>query len=266
MSQQKQIPIALTIAGSDSGGGAGIQADLKTFAAFGVHGTSAITCVTAQNPRRVLGIQPCRPDIVRQQIEAVFAELPPVAVKTGMLYSTEIIRVVVDFFKHRRRPPLVIDPVMISTSGARLLKPSAMALLKKELLPLAAVITPNLDETEFLLGRRLKNLEDLRAAARELHETFGCAALVKGGHLRGGREAADIFFDGRDEWLLTAPFAKDVHTHGTGCTYAAAITANLALGRSLTAAVQRAKEHITRAIHRHQLAASHAVLQNFRDK
>src|ERR1039457_5770714 len=195
MSKRKPIPIALTIAGSDSGGGAGIQADLKTFAAFGVHGTSAITCITAQNPKHVLGIQACKPEIVRQQIEAVLAELPPAAVKTGMLYSTEIIRGVVEIFKthnfrkdelyesqiHRKRKvrdscnssfrlPLVVDPVMIATSGAKLLKSSAINLLKKELLPLALLVTPNLDEAEFLLGRKLKSLEDLRSAAKELHE------------------------------------------------------------------------------------------------
>jgi hydroxymethylpyrimidine/phosphomethylpyrimidine kinase len=263
MSKQKQVPVALTIAGSDSGGGAGIQADLKTFAALGVHGTSAITCITAQNPRRVLGIQACKPEIVRQQIEAVFAELRPAAVKTGMLYSAVITRVVVEFFEQDGRPPLVVDPVMISTSGARLLKKSAVDLLKKKLLPLAALVTPNVDEAEFLLERNLTSIEDLRSAARELHERFGCAALVKGGHLRGGKEAADIFYDGNNELLLTAPFVKGVSTHGTGCTYAAAITTYLALGHILPVAVELAKEHITQAIAQHQIVAGHAVLNNF---
>ena len=291
MTKPQNIPVALTIAGSDSGGGAGIQADLKTFAALGVHGTSAITCVTAQNPRRVLGIQACKPEIVRQQIEAVLAELPPAAVKTGMLYATEIIRVVAGCLGRARlagaRPergmnsasskvgekcgmnsalrsrPLVVDPVMISTSGARLLKSSAVALLKKELLPLAALVTPNLDEAELLLGRKLKSIEDLRAAAKEIHERFGCAALVKGGHLRGGKEAADIFYDGYNELLLTAPFIRGVSTHGTGCTYAAAITAYLALGHILPVAVELAKEHITQAIAEHRTVAGHAVLNNF---
>jgi len=257
-----QIPIALTIAGSDSGGGAGIQADLKTFASLGVHGTSAITCITAQNPRRVLGIQPCKPGIVRQQIEAVFAELRPGAVKTGMLYSGEIIRVVTRFFARGKRPPLVVDPVMISTSGARLLKPSAMALLKNALLPLATIVTPNLDEAEILVGRKLKSIEDLRQAAREIHQHFGCAALVKGGHLRGGTEAADIFYDGRDELLLTAPFIRNVSTHGTGCTYAAAIAAHLALGRRLPEAARLAKVHVTQAIATHRIAGRHAVLNH----
>jgi hydroxymethylpyrimidine kinase/phosphomethylpyrimidine kinase len=191
MRKQKTIPIALTIAGSDSGGGAGIQADLKTFAALGVHGTSAITCVTAQNPKRVRAIQACRPDIVRGQIDAVTEEFPPAAVKTGMLYSAEIIRAVTEFFESNRRVPLVVDPVMISTSGSPLLKPSAIKLLKNRLLPLATIVTPNLDEANLLTGRELKSIEDLRWAARKIHHEFGCAALVKGGHLRNSREAAD---------------------------------------------------------------------------
>jgi hydroxymethylpyrimidine/phosphomethylpyrimidine kinase len=262
----QKLPVALTIAGSDSGGGAGIQADLKTFAALDVHGTSAITCLTAQNPRRVLAIQPARPEIVRRQIEAVFAELRPDAVKTGMLYSTAIIRAVVKFFLQlpsRRRPPLVVDPVMISTSGAQLLEPSALHLLRNKLLPLAALATPNLPEAEVLVGRKLGTIEDLRFAARAIHGRFGCAALVKGGHLRGGREAADIFFDGRNELLLTAPFIRGVSTHGTGCTYSAAVTGFLACGLPLPDAVVSAKEHITQAIARSRRARAHFVLNNF---
>src|SRR5207247_1757371 len=150
--------------------------------------------LTAQNPRRVLAVQPARPAIVRRQLEAVFAELPPAAVKTGMLYSRDILRVVIHFFQSGRRPPLVVDPVLVSTSGARLLQPSAIALLKAKLFPLATLVTPNLPEAALLTGRELKSVEDLRRAAKELHRRFGCAALVKGGHLRGGREAVDIFF------------------------------------------------------------------------
>jgi len=263
MPKQKQIPIALTIAGSDSGGGAGIQADLKTFAALGVHGTSAITCITAQNPRRVLAIQACRPEIVRAQIEAVFEELPPVAIKTGMLFSAEIIRVVADFFRKHRRIPLVVDPVMISTSGARLLKPSAIKSLKSDLLPKATLVTPNLDEASFLTERNLKSPEELRWAAKEIHEQFGCAALIKGGHLRNSREAIDIFFDGENELLLTAPFVKGVHTHGTGCTYSAAITGFLARGYGLPDAVKHAKEFISQAIAQNQSTRRHSVLNSF---
>jgi hydroxymethylpyrimidine/phosphomethylpyrimidine kinase len=260
MSTLSKVPIALTIAGSDSGGGAGIQADLQTFAALEVHGTSAITCLTAQNPRGVTGIQASSPEILRQQIAAVLAELRPAAVKTGMLFSTPLIRVVVDTFQHPNMPPLVVDPVMVATSGARLLKPSAIAIIKKELLPLATLVTPNLDEAEILVGRKLAEVEDLRWAAREIQERFGCAALVKGGHLRGLAEAVDVFYDGRNELLLMAPFVKGVSTHGTGCTYSAAITAGLAHGMKLPEAVQLGKNFITNAIVNSRRVGKHFVL------
>ena len=240
--------MALTVAGSDSGGGAGIQADLKVFAALQTHGTSAITCLTAQNPAGVTGIQPARPEMVVRQIEAVFAELPPRAAKTGMLYSREIIRRVAACFEPPGAPPLVVDPVCAATSGASLLKPSALRSLMDQLLPCAILVTPNLDEVRLLAGSLPRNVEEMRAAARVLRDRFGCAVLVKGGHLRGGREAVDIFYDGREELLLTAPFVRGVSTHGTGCTYSAAITAYLALGRSLPEAVARAKQFITAAI------------------
>ncbi len=263
MPKRGKLPVALTIAGSDSGGGAGIQADLKTFAALGVHGTSAITCVTAQNPRGVLGVHDCGARIVRQQIEAVFAELRPAAVKTGMLYSEEIVGAVAGWFKRGMWSPLVVDPVMVSTSGVRLLKASAIQRFKKELLPLAALVTPNLDEAEILVGEKLKSAEDLREAARELHRRFGCAALVKGGHLRGLGVAVDVFFDGKQELLLSAPFVRGVSTHGTGCTYSAAIVGGLARGRTLARAVCDAKEFITQAIAQSHVAAGHDVLNSF---
>ena len=306
-----QRPVALTIAGSDSGGGAGVQADLKTFAALGVHGASAIAGLTAQNPRQVLALQPVSPKMLRQQIEAVFAELSPRAVKTGMLLSAQNVHAVAEFFKRssalrkgrqpgglRRRssalsmnlgsedgpltpalspkgerektsqklhrvqgfnarilrgilkhhPPLIVDPVMVASSGTRLLDPDAIAVLARELLPLAALVTPNLSEAEILAERRISTAEDLRAAARLIYRRFGCAALVKGGHLPAGREALDIFFDGQTELLLTAPFIAGIRTHGTGCTYSAAIAAYLALGFNLQAAVKRAKPFVTRAI------------------
>jgi hydroxymethylpyrimidine/phosphomethylpyrimidine kinase len=254
------LPLALTIAGSDSGGGAGIQADLKTFAALGVHGTSAITCLTAQNPAGVIGIQAATPAIVRAQLEAVFAELPPAAVKTGMLFSTAIVRVVAEFMRAGKRPPLVVDPVMVATSGAVLLKPAAIRALTEELLPLATLLTPNLHEAELLLGRKLVSVEDLRSAAAELHARFGCAVLAKGGHLPGLREAVDIFRDDREELLLAAPFVRGVGTHGTGCTYSAAVTAGLARGLSLRAAVIESKEFITRAIAGSRRVGRHWVL------
>jgi hydroxymethylpyrimidine/phosphomethylpyrimidine kinase len=261
-STRKQLPITLTIAGSDSGGGAGVQADLKTFTALGAHGTSAITCVTAQNPQAVTGIQPIRADLVRGQIEAVFAELRPAAVKTGMLFSADLIRVVVEFFARGSRPPLIVDPVMVATSGAILLKPGAIRLLKERLLPLATLVTPNLDEAAILVGRKLESLADLESAAREIHRRFGCAALVKGGHLRSLPAATDIFFDGRRMLRLVAPFVLGVSTHGTGCTYSAAITAFLARGETLPQAVVAAKRYITRAIQGSYRAGRHTVLQH----
>jgi hydroxymethylpyrimidine/phosphomethylpyrimidine kinase len=252
MTKRRIHPAALTIAGSDSGGGAGIQADLKTFAAHGVHGTSAIACLTAQNPKRVLGVEPCSPKMLRQQIEAVFEDLNPAAVKTGMLFSAENIRVVARFFSHPPssilHPPLIVDPVMVSTSGARLLQPAAEKILKEKLVPLAALVTPNLDEAEILASQKISAPEDLRSAARIIHSRYGCAVLVKGGHLKNSIEAIDVFFDGETELLLSAPFVKGVSTHGTGCTYSAAICAALALGHKLPHAVELGKKFITSAI------------------
>jgi hydroxymethylpyrimidine/phosphomethylpyrimidine kinase len=190
----------------------------------------------------------------------VFAELKPAAVKTGMLFSAALIRVVIESFRRRSAPPLVVDPVMVATSGARLLKPTAIAILQKELLPLATLVTPNLDEAEIMVGRRLRSVEELRHAAKEIQQRFGCAALVKGGHLRGLAEAVDVYNDGRSEWLLTAPFVAGVSTHGTGCTYSAAITANLAMGRSLLDSVSAAKNFITDAIGKSRRIAHHQVL------
>jgi hydroxymethylpyrimidine/phosphomethylpyrimidine kinase len=267
MISRKQIPVALTIAGSDSGGGAGIQADLKTFAALGVHGASAIACLTAQNPKRVLGIEVCSPKILRQQIEAVFEELNPAAVKIGMLFSAENVLTVAKIFRRgefhesqiekirgsRRsslRIKLVVDPVFISTSGANLLEPSAMKILTEKLLPLATLVAPNLSEAEILSGQKISTIEEMRAAAKKIHSRFGCAVLVKGGHLENARDAADLFFDGKTELLLSAPFVKGVRTHGTGCTYSASICAALALGNDLPRAVEIGKQFVTAAISR----------------
>jgi len=258
----RTIPVALTIAGSDSGGGAGIQADLKTFAALGVHGASAIACLTAQNPRRVLGVEACSPKMLRQQITAVLEELPPAAVKTGMLFSARNIAIVAELLggamRKNKNLKLVVDPVMIATSGARLLQPSAEKKLREKLLPLATLITPNLDEAEVLTGGKMATPEDLRAAARVMVSRYGGAALVKGGHLKNTRAAVDVFFDGRTELLLTAPFVKGVATHGTGCTYSAAICAALALGHALPQAVVIGKNFITAAI-----ANSHHIGRHF---
>ena len=261
MHKRKSLPVALTIAGSDSGGGAGVQADLKTFAALGVHGASAIACLTAQNPRRVLAVETCPPGTLRRQIEAVFEELPPAAIKTGMLFSAENVRIVADFFgRVASRKHLVVDPVMVSTSGARLLHPAAEKILREKLLPLAAIVTPNLDEAEILTGMKLRSPEDLREAACRIHIRHGCAVLVKGGHLKKTREAIDIFFDGKTELLLSAPFVQGVSTHGTGCTYSAAICAALALGHDLPRAVEIGKGFITAAIAGSYRIGSHFAL------
>jgi hydroxymethylpyrimidine/phosphomethylpyrimidine kinase len=257
-------PCALTIAGSDSGGGAGVQMDLKVFASLGVHGTSAITCLTAQNPDGVTGIQSARADMVAAQIEAVFEGFAPRAVKTGMLYSAPIIRTVVATLSRLEKPPaMIVDPVMIATSGAALLKPAARRALENELLPQATLVTPNLDEAMALIGREITDVGGLRAAAREIRERFGCAALVKGGHLKGSRNAVDAFSDGRNEMLLEAPFVRGVSTHGTGCSYSAAIAGHVALGCSLKRAVRNAKEHVTGSIRQSIRSGRHSVLNSF---
>lgn len=250
-------PCVLTVAGSDSGGGAGIQADLKTFAGIGVHGASAITCVTAQNPREVRLVEPVSPQMVRTQILAVVDELKPRVVKTGMLYSKPIIEVVHAEIGGTFR--LIVDPVMISTSGALLLKSSAVKAMKR-LLHSSHLITPNVQEAEHLLGRKLETPEDLRQAAREFHEMFGCAALMKGGHLKGMNSAVDFLFDGKEEWMFEAPYVRGVSTHGTGCTYSAAIAAYFALGHSLSDAVRLAKEFISNAIATSYRTAGHFAL------
>jgi hydroxymethylpyrimidine/phosphomethylpyrimidine kinase len=244
----KSIPAALTIAGSDSGGGAGIQADLKTFAALKVYGLSVITCVTAQSPRAVQGIEACSTKMIRRQLETVLEEFRPPAVKTGMLFSTGIIRAVASFFSKKHAPLLVVDPVMISTSGRALLQPAARRALCEDLIPRAMLLTPNLHEAQVLAGRRIKSLADLSLAAREMHSRFGCAILAKGGHLPDMKRAIDIFFDGKRELRLSAPFFRGKKTHGTGCTYSAAVTACLARGYSLEESIKGGKKYITRAI------------------
>jgi hydroxymethylpyrimidine/phosphomethylpyrimidine kinase len=254
--------IAMTIAGSDSGGGAGVQADLKTFAAFRVHGVSAFACLTAQNPKTVLAAHPVPPKFLLAQFEAVFSELPPQAAKTGMLYSEALIKAVAEWWSNRPECPLVVDPVMISTSGSPLLKPSARRALIASLLPKAALVTPNLHEAEAILLRSIRTHEDLRSAARELHELCGCAALMKGGHL-GSAQAVDFFFDGKTELLLASPFVRGISTHGTGCAYSAAIAACLAKGKRLPSAVSLAKDFIGAAIAQSFKAGGHWVLNHF---
>jgi len=244
-----KTPVALTIAGSDSGGEAGIQADLKTFAHLQVHGVTAITCLTAQNPRKISRVQPCPPQMLRAQLQAIVAQFSPGAAKTGMLYSADHVVETVRFFKKNPSIPLVVDPVMISTSGRRLLQIEGVRILKDRLLPLATIVTPNLAEAETLLGTKIRTLEELRQAAKAIFEKFGCAALVKGGHLAEAAEAVDFFHSPDGEWMLSSPRLRRVALHGTGCTYSAAIAAGLARGMSNVGAIQLAKNYITQRIH-----------------
>jgi hydroxymethylpyrimidine kinase/phosphomethylpyrimidine kinase len=242
-----RLPVALTIAGSDSGGGAGIQADLKTFAALGVHGASAITAVTAQNTQGVSGYLEIALDMVRAQIDQVVADLAPAATKTGMLSSAEIIEVVATAVEELGIPNLVVDPVMVAKGGAKLLRDDAVSALRERLVPLAAVITPNLPEAEVLLGRALGGRQEWEPAARDLL-AFGCSAVViKGGHAEGG-DAADLFFDGERMAWLEARRVPTSNTHGSGCTFSAAIAAGFARGLTPLQAVQGAKELVTAAI------------------
>jgi hydroxymethylpyrimidine kinase/phosphomethylpyrimidine kinase len=239
-----ESPVVLTIAGSDSGGEAGIQADLRTFAALKVHGTCAITCVTAQNPKKVSRLEPCSPRMVLAQMEAVAAAFPLSSAKTGMLYSSAIVREVAGFCKQARSVPLVVDPVIFSTSGRRLLQAAGVALLQRALLPLATLVTPNVAEAETLIGTRITTLEELRTAARIIWQRFGCAALVKGGHLPGTNEAVDFLCSDEGEWMFSAPRVKVRGLHGTGCVYSAAIAAWVARGRSLDQSIRLAKDHL----------------------
>ena len=223
-------PTAMTVAGSDSGGGAGIQADLKTFAALGVYGTSAITAITAQNTLRVTAVQELPPEMVTAQIDAVVADIGADAVKTGMLASSVIIEAVAASVREHGLDRLVVDPVMVAKGGDRLLREDAVEALRTQLVPLALVVTPNIPEAQVLLGRRIASVGEAREAAREIVEGLGArSAVVKGGHLEG--PAVDIFYDGRDYVEVAAQRVQTTSTHGTGCTFASAIAAHLALGR-----------------------------------
>ena len=241
-------PCCLTVAGSDSGGNAGVQADLRAFHAFGLHGCTVITALTAQNPRGVRAVHVPPPAFVAEQLDAVFETYGVKALKTGMLATAGVIEAVAAKLARKPRVKKVIDPVMVATSGAKLLADDAVAALTERLLPLATVITPNLPEAEALLGDASETAADLRLAAKTLARKFRCAVLVKGGHAAGGA-AEDVLYDGRRFKTFSRPrIARPVSTHGTGCTLAAAITAGLALGRPLAAAVEDAKIYVYEAI------------------
>jgi hydroxymethylpyrimidine/phosphomethylpyrimidine kinase len=241
-----KLPVALTIAGSDSGGGAGIQADLKTFAALGVHGTSAITAVTAQNTVAVTDIVELPVTTIRAQIDAVVEDLGVQAAKTGMLSSAAIIESVAAAIAAHRIGNLVVDPVMVAKGGARLLREDAVDTLRTRLLPLATVLTPNLPEVEVLLRRRVATLAERREAARDLLALGPRAVVVKGGHAEG--DAVDVYWDGSTLEELPARRIATANTHGSGCVFSAAIAAGLARGLDPLAAVREAKEFITGAI------------------
>ncbi|MBO8138402.1 MAG: bifunctional hydroxymethylpyrimidine kinase/phosphomethylpyrimidine kinase [Desulfotomaculum sp.] len=237
---------ALTIAGSDSGGGAGIQADLKTFAAHGVYGASVITAVTAQNTVSVLGVAEIEPSFVELQLHAVLEDIKIDAIKIGMLSSTEIIKIVAKTLNNYSHIPVVLDPVMVAKSGDHLLKLEAKQALINYLLPLAAVVTPNLHEAGVLAGFTINTIEDMKKAADIIKSLGPKNVLVKGGHLPG--EAVDLLYDGNEFKAFTAQRLSNKNTHGTGCTYSSAIAANLAKGMNLTQAITEAKQYITGAI------------------
>ena len=238
---------ALTIAGSDSGGGAGIQADLKTFAAHGVHGLSAIAALTAQHTRGVTAVSVPPVDFLRAQIDACFEDFAIGAVKLGMLANTGVIETVADALRAHRPPFLVLDPVMVATSGAKLLEDAALDALRLHLIPLASVITPNLPEAELLLGHAVTDLAGMRTAASELLSLGAASVFLKGGHLQDDGEVVDLFADSTGMREIAHPRLR-IEAHGTGCTLASAVAANLCLGLSLTEACSAASDYVHAAL------------------
>jgi hydroxymethylpyrimidine/phosphomethylpyrimidine kinase len=246
--------VALTIAGSDSSAGAGAQADLKTFGALGVYGVTAITCIVAETPGKVSQIQPADAAIVREQILLLQRNFPIAAIKTGLLCNAQIVSAVAETLRQTTRKTgtrnLLVDPVMIATSGQALLDGGAIEIYERELFPLARLITPNLDESSRLLGDLVADLPAMHRAAAALAKKYRVAVLLKGGHL-GGRFAVDVLHDGIRATEFSAPFVPGIATHGTGCTYSAAITAELAKGADLSQAVKSGKQFVSAAIRRH---------------
>jgi hydroxymethylpyrimidine/phosphomethylpyrimidine kinase len=242
--------VVLAIAGSDSGGGAGIQADLKAITAMGGWGTTAITCLTSQNLEGVRSVQPTEPGVLADQIDAVYDGFDVRAVKSGMLYSAELIEVVADRLAKHNENQLVVDPVMVATSGAALLRGDAVAALRDALLPMATIVTPNLHEAAILAGQEVTDLDSMTDAAAAIHELGPSWVLVKGGHLEG--DALDVLFDGYDSHVLFANrIDATTATHGTGCTLASTIATGLAKGLEMTEAVEMAKRAVTAAIANH---------------
>ena len=242
------IPVALTIAGSDSGGGAGIQADLRTFAFHKVHGTSALTCITAQNTLGVTRVDALPPEAVIAQIEAVVSDIGADAAKTGMLLNQAIITAIADYLPQCPIPHWVIDPVMVSRVGAQLIADDAIAVLRSRLIPQATVLTPNRYEAQILAEMPIQTLADMETAAQRIHQLGAKAVLVKGGGMTGELRGVDVWFDGTTLETLTTAQVDTPHTHGTGCTLSAAIAANLALGQDPLTATRRAKQYVTTAL------------------
>ena len=237
---------ALSIAGSDSSGGAGIQADIKTMTMNGVYAMSAITAMTAQNTTGVRAIQESTPEFLKQQLDAVFEDIYPDAVKIGMVSSGELIRVIADRLRCFDAKNVVVDPVMVATSGSALMKTDAVQTLMEELLPLAALVTPNIPEAQVLSGLTIRGKDDMVAAAKQIGDTFHCAVLVKGGH--SIHDANDLLYANGELRWFAGRHIDNPNTHGTGCTLSSAIAANLARGCSLAEAVQRAKDYISGAL------------------
>ncbi len=255
----RDIPVALTIAGSDCSAGAGAQADLKTFSALGVYGLTALTCIVAETPGKISRIDPVDPELVIEQITLLLDSFPVGAIKTGLLYSGAVVARIAETLRSREiKAPLVIDPVMVATSGDLLLRGEAITEYERELFPLAALVTPNMDEAATLLGRAIAEVDAMRDAVRELQARYGVPVLLKGGHL-AGQTALDLLCDGSGELTeFKAPFTRNVNTHGTGCTYSAAISAELSSGRTLREAIAFAKRFVTATIRQHFAWNQHA--------
>ena len=257
----------LTIAGSDSGGGAGIQADLKTFAALGCYGMTAITALTAQNTQGVTAIHPVPPDFAAEQLDAVFSDIGTDAVKIGMLFSPELIQTVADRLSQHKAGNIVLDPVMVAQSGDKLLQDDAIEAIKTYLMPLADIVTPNLPEAEVLLGKSLSDQDSLKPAAKELSRLGSCSVLIKGGHGKTPTSTDILYLADKDHWIeLTGDRITTQNNHGTGCTLSSAIAAYLAKGNSIEAAVRDAKTYISEAIQtgaEYQLGRGHGPVHHF---
>jgi hydroxymethylpyrimidine/phosphomethylpyrimidine kinase len=264
MSDTAAIPRALTIAGSDSGGGAGIQADLKTFAAYGVYGASAVTAVTAQNTRAVADWLAMPPALVGAQIDAVLSDIGATAAKTGMLANAGVVSAVAEALRRNDASPLVVDPVIVSSSGTRLLDDDGVAAMVREMLPLAQIVTPNLAEVEALTGVSIRSWDDAKGAARRLVELGARSAVITGGHFDDPANVTDLYFDGDNFRDFTSVRIDTTNTHGTGCTFSAAIAAGLAKGMKPVDAIALAKSYVTLAMqHAYPVGSGAGPLHHF---